>query len=197
MSKQNPVSHEEIKAILRAADPIIAQGGRTLLAKILKGSKEKKVLELELDKTPFYGFYKTEKVEEVTKKIDWMIDHDFLDIKYFGKLPRIVYTERGWLIESDQYVDGLISEWRDWLAEGKENPDMNYLKDRNRQMILLMLEKIKEFGNQAFIPYLKLWEKIEYKKVRAEIRETIRVLETGEPIANWLPGKDKTKLMKH
>ncbi|MEW9674633.1 hypothetical protein ABRT01_00335 [Lentibacillus sp. L22] len=39
----------EILAILRAADEIIAQGGRTLLAKILKGSREKKVLALELD----------------------------------------------------------------------------------------------------------------------------------------------------
>ena len=36
----------EIRAILRASDDIIAQGGRTLLAKILKGSKEKQLLEL-------------------------------------------------------------------------------------------------------------------------------------------------------
>ncbi|WP_456272487.1 RQC-minor-1 family DNA-binding protein [Bacillus sp. AK031] len=164
MTNQNQLSAEEVKVILRAADPIIAQGGRTLLAKILKGSKEKKLLELELDKTPGYGYFKSEKPESVAGKIDWMIDHDFLDIEYFGKLPMIVYTERGWLIESDQYVDELISEWRNWIREGSENPDMSYLKDRNRQMMLLMLEKIKEFDNQEFIPYLKLWAEIEYKK---------------------------------
>lgn len=182
MANTNQVSPEEIKVILRAADPIIAQGGRTLLAKILKGSKEKKVLDLELDKTPFYGYFKSEKLEVVTEKIDWMIYHDFLEIEYFGKLPMIVFTERGWLIESDQYADELISEWRDWITEGKEDPDMTYLKDRNRKMILLMLEKIKESGSQELIPYLKCWEEIEYKKVRAEIRQTIRALEKQEPV---------------
>ena len=39
------LNDEEIKAILRAADELIATGGRNLLAKILKGSKDKKVLE--------------------------------------------------------------------------------------------------------------------------------------------------------
>ncbi|MED3824995.1 hypothetical protein P4561_14975 [Priestia flexa] len=49
-SKFDRLSDEEIKVILRAADEIIAKGGRTLLAKILKGSRVKKVLQLELDK---------------------------------------------------------------------------------------------------------------------------------------------------
>jgi hypothetical protein len=111
-----------------------------------------------------------------------MIHHDFLELEYDGKLPMIVYKERGWLIETDQFADELISEWRDWIAEGNENPDMTYLKDRNRQMILLMLEKIKKSGEEEFIPYLRLWEEIDYKKVRAEIRETIRVLENQDPI---------------
>jgi predicted ArsR family transcriptional regulator len=38
------LSTEEIRAILRAADELIAAGGRSLLSKILKGSKDKKVL---------------------------------------------------------------------------------------------------------------------------------------------------------
>lgn len=48
------LSKDEKLAILRAADELIGAGGRSLLAKILKGSREKKVLELELDKTPVY-----------------------------------------------------------------------------------------------------------------------------------------------
>jgi predicted ArsR family transcriptional regulator len=36
------LSTEEIKAILRAADELVAMGGRNMLAKILKGSKEKR-----------------------------------------------------------------------------------------------------------------------------------------------------------
>lgn len=49
---------EEIKAILRGADELIMSGGRNLLAKILKGSKEKKILERQLDDCPVYGILK-------------------------------------------------------------------------------------------------------------------------------------------
>ncbi|APH06303.1 RQC-minor-1 family DNA-binding protein [Bacillus weihaiensis] len=181
-AKTIQLTHEEIKIILRAADSIIAEGGRTLLAKMLKGSREKKVLELELDKNPAYGFYKQEKLEVVMEKIDWMIDHSFLTTEYFGKLPMIVFTERGWLIESDQYTDELIHEWEKWIFRGKTKPDMNYLKDRNRGMILLMLQKIRESGNKSFIPYLTLWKENEYKKFQAEISQTIKAIEEQVPV---------------
>jgi superfamily II DNA helicase RecQ len=183
---KNRLSDEEIRVILRAADGIIAQGGRTLLAKILKGSREKKVLQLELDKCPVYGYFKSESNEAITDKIDWMIDFDFLTFHYNGKLPMIVYTERGWQIEADQYADELLNEWKEWIKQGKHDPDMTYLKDRNREMILLLLEKVKETGNQAFIPYLKCWENIEYKKVKEAIRTTIKALENHEPIDEQL-----------
>ena len=178
----NKISDEEIKVILRAADEIISKGGRALLAKILNGSREKKVLQLELDRCPVYGYFKSEKLEEIMRKIDWMIEHDFLDIEYNRKLPLIIFTERGWHIESDQYSDELLNEWKKWIQQGKQNPDMSYLKDRNRKMILLLLEKIKVSGDQAFIPYLELWEKVDYKKVRDEIRITINVLHRNEQI---------------
>ncbi|WP_406945544.1 RQC-minor-1 family DNA-binding protein [Halobacillus sp. SY10] len=175
-----PLTHKEIKTILDTADWIIGRGGRSQLTKILKGSKEKKLLEFNLDESPGYGFYKNEKLEDVTKKINWMIKRDFLELQKFGKLPLIVFTDRGWLIQSYQYADKLVHEWEEWIEKGKEKPDMTYLRDRERQMILLMLEKIKESGNKAFIPYLQLWEEVDYKKVRAAIRKTIRVLEEKE-----------------
>lgn len=56
------LSDEEIKAILRAADELIATGGRNMLAKILKGSKDKKVLEHGLDQCPVYGYYIKQKL---------------------------------------------------------------------------------------------------------------------------------------
>lgn len=172
----------EILAILRAADEIIAQGGRTLLAKILKGSREKKVLALELDKCPVYGYFKPEKMEAVKEKIEWMIDYDFLDIQYSGKLPMIVFTERGWYIERDRRADEFLAEWDKWIEEDQPIPDMTYLKDRNRGMILLLLKKAQESGETKYIPYLEAWEQVDYKKVRAEIRKTIGMLKSGEQV---------------
>ncbi|MFD1037317.1 RQC-minor-1 family DNA-binding protein [Virgibacillus byunsanensis] len=179
---QNQLSEAEILAILRAADDIIAEAGRTLLAKILKGSREKKILQLELNLCPVYGYFKSYKLAEVIDKIDWMIDYDFLDIQYNGKLPMIIFTERGWEIERDQRVDEFLREWDQWLEKGRSSIDMSYLKDRNRPMIFLLLEKVRETGNRKYIPYLKEWEKIDYKKVKAEIRATINSLEANESI---------------
>ncbi|MCM3363438.1 RQC-minor-1 family DNA-binding protein [Niallia sp. MER TA 168] len=195
-AKTNRLSEEEIKAILRAADMIIDSGGRTLLAKILKGSREKKVLQLELDMCPAYGYFKKEKLEEIMKKIDWMIDYDFLDIQYSGKLPMIIFTERGWDLESDQYTDELLNEWKEWIKQGKQDPDMSYLKDRNRSMILLLLEKVRESGDQSFIPYLELWEKVDYKKVKEEIRTTINALTSDEPIDSSIAKERKEYIKK-
>lgn len=78
-------------------------------------------------------------------------------------------------------MDEFLNEWDKWLAAGKKSPDMHYLKDRNRGMIMLMLDKIQETENKKYIPYLKDWEKIDYKKVRGRIREVIQGLETGVP----------------
>jgi len=49
---------EDIRAIIRGADEMIMSGGRNLLVKVLKGSKAKKVLELQLDQSPVYGILK-------------------------------------------------------------------------------------------------------------------------------------------
>jgi hypothetical protein len=170
---------QEITAILRAADDIIGCGGRTQLAKILKGSKEKKLLELKLNQNPSYGLFHFEKMEEIMGKIDWMILQDYLDIQLSGKLPMIIFTEKGWLIVRDIRADELLREWDHWIEKGISAASMEYLKDRNRGMILLFLEKVKETGDCNYIPFLQQWDKIEYKKVRQAIQETIRHLERG------------------
>ncbi|MGJ9457394.1 RQC-minor-1 family DNA-binding protein [Oceanobacillus sp. CF4.6] len=187
---------DEKLAILRAADEIIGQGGRTLLAKILKGSRDKKVLALELDKCPVYGYYKSEKIADIVEKVDWMIDYDFLAIEYFGKLPLIIFTERGWKIESDQRSGEFLAQWDAWIEENRPLPDMEYLKDRNRNMILLFIEKVKETKDRKYIPYLKAWEKIDYKKVRAAIRSSIEVIESNQEIDHIAMQKRETEIQE-
>lgn len=90
------LSPEDIKMILRAADTCIMKAGRNMLAKILKGSKDKKVLELKLDECPAYGYYHDMKLADIMHYIDWMIDEDYLRIKYEGRLPLLVFSDEGW-----------------------------------------------------------------------------------------------------
>jgi hypothetical protein len=172
------ISHlefNEIKAILRAADELIATGGRSMLAKVLKGSKDKKLLEHELDLCPVYGYYKGITLSEISYRIDFVIEKGYLDIQYNYRLPIIVYTEKGWEIERKTYAEELYQKLEE-LLKGNDFSYVAELKDRNRGMILLLIEKIKNSGNPEFISLLKTWQSIEYKKVRIELQKAINNL---------------------
>jgi len=166
---------EEIKVILRAAEELIATGGRSMLAKILKGSKDKKVLEHGLDQCPVYGYYRELTLQEITHRIDWMIKKGYLEIEYTDRLPMLVFSKIGWEIERETYAKELLQTF-ERLLDGKDYSFVQELKDRNRGMIILFLEKIKQTGNARYIPILKAWKEIECKKVQAEIQRVIDYL---------------------
>ncbi|MFM9281096.1 RQC-minor-1 family DNA-binding protein [Paenibacillus jiagnxiensis] len=182
-----PLPDPELRAILRAADDIIAQGGRTLLAKILKGSKDRKVLGLGLDQNPSYGYYKDITLEQIMDKVDLMIRTDFLETEMSGKYPLIVFTSRGWAVERERRAEEFLQEWDHWLENNVTPLSMEYLKERNRGMIFLLLYKILCSRNKKYIPFLALWEPIDFKKVRAEIRHVIQALQQSDDLddAEW------------
>ncbi len=168
--------HEEIVAILRGADDLIMSGGRTLLAKLLKGSREKKLLELKLDENPSYGFYKELALADVQARIDWVILQRYMRIEYDYRLPLLAYTGKGWEIEKETFANELLQGFEGMLESGCSLFNMRYLKDRNRQIILLLLEKVEESRDQKYIPILKAWEKVDYKKVQIRIKQVIQSL---------------------
>lgn len=167
----------EIKAILRGADPLVMSGGRTMLAKILKGSREKKLLELELDRCPVYGFFKHLSIDEITAKIDWLIARRYLAIQYDYRLPLLLYTPMGWEIEKVTYADELLNGIDAVIAGGAGRFPLDYLRDGNREIILLILQKIEATGDRKYIPLLEVWREVAYKKVRASIGQVMEVLQ--------------------
>ncbi|MNI52264.1 RQC domain protein [compost metagenome] len=177
----------ELRAILRAADEIIAEGGRTLLSKILKGSKDRKLLELGLDRNPSYGYYKDLTLDQVMDKVDQMILTGFLETEDNGRYPTIVFTRYGWAIERERRAEEFLQEWDRWLENNITPLNMEYLKDRNRGMIFLFLYKILCSRNQKYILFLALWERVDYKKVQAEIRNVIKALKQSDDMddAEW------------
>ncbi|MDI7277090.1 MAG: RQC-minor-1 family DNA-binding protein [Anaerolineae bacterium] len=177
--KQLP--REDLVAILRGADDLIMSGGRNLLALVLKGSREKKLLELGLDQSPVYGYYRHLTREEVLARIDWAIVHGYLDIAYDYRLPLLVYTEEGWEIERETRVAEFLRGF-DQMLEAGPPYGMEYLKDRNRDMILLLLDKVEATRDPKYIPLLQAWAEIDYKKVRKRIHEVIDRLTSEERI---------------
>ena len=167
---------EEIAAILRGADSLIASGGRSMLTKLLKGSRAKRVLELGLDANPVYGYYAHLTLDQILARIDRVILDGYLNVIYQGRLPMLVFSDKGWAIERETRVQEFLRDFDAMLARGHGPYDMTYLKDRNRGMILLLLDRVAATGDARYIPLLKAWAGVDYKKVRARIREVIEQL---------------------
>lgn len=155
------LSPEDIKMILRAADMCIMKAGRNMLAKILKGSKDKKVLEL--------------KLADIMHYIDWMIDEDYLRIEYEGRLPLLVFSDEGWAIEKETFAQELYQQF--CLDVKENNPRVIHkLIKVNRKVILRILDIIEEEGNKEFIPCLEAYKKIETKRIGRRIIEVEKAI---------------------
>lgn len=173
------LSKDDLKAILRGADDIITQGGRTLLMRILRGSASKDVLDRSLDQSPAYGYFRDLPDDATLARIDWVILNGYLRIEYANRLPLLVYTPKGWEIEREIYANELLEKIEAALKDGPPY-EMAHLKDRDRGMILLLLDKVAATGNRNFIPALKTWKRVDYKKVQQRIQQTIQRLEASD-----------------
>ena len=172
---QAALSEPEIRMILRAADELISVGGRNLLAKLLKGSKDKKVLEHKLDQCPAYGFYQKITIQEIISRIDWMIREDYLRIEYNWKLPVLVFSERGWSIEAETYAEELYEKCCEDMEKGQYEV-LPSLRNANRQVAFEVLEKIRSSRDVRLIPLLENWKMGEVQKVQARISAVITSL---------------------
>lgn len=161
---------EDIRMILRGADELISTGGRSMLAKILKGSKDKKIFEYKLNECPAYGYYQDMKLDDISKCIDWMIKKDYLRIEYDYRLPLLVFSEKGWQIEKETFAQELYQRMCLDVEEKKARVIFE-MKEVNRQVVMRVLDKIEKEGTEEFLPYLEAWKMSEVKKVAARIAE--------------------------
>lgn len=144
----------EIKLILRAADELINIGGRNMLVKILKGSRDKKILEYKLDECPAYGCYHSLTMEEILRRVDWMIEKDYIRIDYNGRLPMLVFSEKGWSIEAETFAEEIYQRFCRELKDGRSDI-VSEMQEVNRQVVMEVLEKIRAGKNAEFIPILE------------------------------------------
>ena len=161
---------EDIQMILRGADELISTGGRSMLAKILKGSKDKKIFEYKLNECPAYGYYQDMKLDDISKCIDWMIKKDYLRIEYDYRLPLLVFSEKGWQIEKETFAQEIYQRMCLDVKENKARVIFE-MKEVNRQVVMRVLDKIEKDGTEEFLPYLEAWKMLEVKKVAVRIAE--------------------------
>lgn len=173
------LSHEEIVTILRGVDDIIARGGRSMLARILKGSKDKIILQYDLQDSPVYGVYHDKTLKDITHMIDWCIIHYYLEIEYNGRLPKLIYSPKGWEIEKVTYA----KEWYDKLKKMSQDQSIQKsellkLLNVNRQIVMLLLDMIEKNHDVDMIDLLLTWKESEVTKVKRAIDCVLKSLES-------------------
>ena len=177
-AKGAPVS-DELRTILRGADGLSGRGGRTLLAKVLKGSRDTKVIEHGLQECPAYGAFHEMPLDLIHAKVDRVLSEGYLTYEYSGRLPLLVYTEKGWEIERTTYAEELFTKLRAVAERGGPAFDVATLKDRNRGMIMLLLDILESQADERFVPLLQRWHDLEYKKVRGRIGSVIMSIKSA------------------
>jgi hypothetical protein len=174
-----PLPASEIRTILRGADELVGSGGRSLLARVLKGSKQKAVLEHGYDRSPAYGAMRELSIEEITKRIDWMIREGYFAVEYEYRLPVLVYTSSGWDIEKDIYADELIEKLDRKIYERTELEDIAWLSERHPQVLDLVAERIGRTGDPKYLPFLMRWKNKASRRVGRAIGRAIAAIEGG------------------
>ncbi|HKK22972.1 MAG TPA: RQC-minor-1 family DNA-binding protein [Pseudohaliea sp.] len=172
-----PLSHEELKTILRGADDLILQGGRSLLARVLKGSKQKAVLEKGLDRSPVYGAMRELSLDEITRRIDWTIKEGYLAIEYDYRLPLLRYTRIGWAIEREIYATELLERIDRELEIDPAQPDLEWFGDQHPEVLELVAETIAQSGDAKYEPVLEAWQGRASRRMRRHVRAAIRALQ--------------------
>lgn len=168
------LSQAEIRTILRAADAIIARGGRNLLSLMLKGSNHASIRKHNLNTSPSYGAFSSLAMDQVRHRVDWCIVHGYLDIIYEGRLPVIVFSRKGWEMEKQTLTAEFLK-----LCESKiheDSPDLSCMREVNREVVYEVLEAIRLINDPKYIPLLEAWALTDYKKVRKEIARVIRFI---------------------
>ena len=173
------LADSEIALILRGADDLICTGGRSLLSKILKGSRVKRLLELGLDQSPVFGALGDLSLEQITARIDWLIINGYLDIEYDYRLPMLIYTRKGWEIEKKTFTAEMLTKLDQQISQGDLLGSYEWLNEINREVIMGMLDAIEASSNSKYLPALRGWSRVAVKKVRQRIEKVMSFIHDG------------------
>ena len=163
---------EDIAAILRAAHDIVGSGGRSLLTKILRGSRQADVVKYEHDLNPSYGYFCALSEADVLARIDWTIRQRYLRIVYQGKLPVLELTFGGWEIEVGTLGDEILARFDSLLADSAAPYALDFLKGIHRDVATYVLLGIRLTHRYHYLPILTAWRRTS-RRLRDDIQSVI------------------------
>ena len=85
---------EEVQKVLSCVIRMGQRFGKTMIAQVLTGSRNKKVIDFKFDKLPTYGIMKGQSAKDVSDFIEFIISENFLGVEN-GQFPTIYVGELG------------------------------------------------------------------------------------------------------
>jgi len=177
-----PPTRDEIDAILMATDAVVMGAGRSGVTLILKGSRSRKVLAQEWDKLPDYGRLQHLTTDEIARKVDWCLHHDWLRIEYNHEVPLLVHSPQGWERVKALWVARVLDWFAEWAAAGQLESVWPSLEPFHREIKFRVLETIAQDQRGELAPVLRAWFPHEVRAVREALNRTLQALgQSGLP----------------
>ena len=144
---------EEKNIILMAADSIIPfSGGRNYLVKLLRGSKSQIMIQNKAEESEYYGKLSNLTLNEIQRKVDWLIVNGWLALKQEWKTPFIVHTLKGWELVKYLWVDKLLD-----MMDKNPGLFLRKIRNINPEIKWFLLDVIEDGSLTIFKPVLTKW----------------------------------------
>jgi len=175
-------SPEELAIILHGANSVVHLGGRSQLVKLLKGSRDKRILDRGLDADESYGALSQLTLDEIARRVDWTIEEGYLDYYYEWRQPLLMFTKRGWELERPVAVE---SEFRCFCQDVEEG-EMRMaerMADIKYDIQLDVIGLIAQRCDGRCLAHLEAWSSVATKRIRKKIswaERQIRARESGD-----------------
>ena len=164
---------DEREWILRAASEIAAKGGRSQLALLLKGSKDKNLLKHNLQNSPAYGKLSFLTIEEIENRIDHLIRRKELLVEFFGDFPLILLSGAAW-----EHVRPWSNEQECRRTAASDDRMLNEIllqwRNRPRPEQFHLLDAVTSLDRESALRILRAWREVAGKEVRARIEEKLQ-----------------------
>ena len=170
------LTDEELALVLHAADQIVHLGGRSMLVRLLKGSRDKKALEHGLDAYEMYGCLAHLTTTQVERYVDWTIEQGYLEVYYDKYLPFLAFTPKGWERERPVAERALFDQFCQDVQSGQlaMAERMEHIKN---EVALDVIDMIGRECAPSCIPHLQAWSDVASKRIKKRIAHAMRDIE--------------------
>ena len=173
------MSSEDLAIILHGADSVVHRGGRSQLVKLLKGSRDKKILELGLDTDESYGALSHFTLDGIARRVDWTIEKGYLDYYYEWRQPLLMFTDQGWELERPVAIEGMFRQFCRDVDEG-EMRMAGRMADIKNDIQLDVIELIAQRCDERCLGHLEAWSGKTTKRIRKKIAWAQRTIQARE-----------------